>query len=246
MSLQKFFGDLYFKTKERAENKFILKDIDPDNDALNDVVKSDFLPAGEEKLLEQMSIYELLEVLDKNNLNNLFDKLEELDNEGYFDFKSKGTSKLEDQAIKLAVNVIDKNYTDPEQMHRDLYFLNAVRQDELARGVLTSVYIRNAFFASHDIFRDNPRAGSVFIDDLKRKLEEVKEKTGSNKWDEFSPEEMHEHFSKDTESILNEASNITFDIERKNPSDIINNLKKLDDVREKEDKEEEMKKNDSG
>ena len=238
MSLLKYWGDLYFKTKDNAENRFILKDLDFNDEDYEDVIKTDFMPIEKEKTLLEMSMFEVIDVLDKTKLKDLFSKLEELDNEGYFDFKAKGIEKKEKEAIDLMISTVNKSYTDSSQMFQDMKFLNLVKNDELAHGILTSDYVRNSFYMNQDLSVENPRAGGIYIDNLKRKLEDTRKITGSNDWDQYTPEEIEKHFSMNPEDIVKEAENVIFDVDNADPVKIMNEDMELQTLNEKRIEEE--------
>ena len=190
------------------------------------------------KTLQEMSVYEIIETLDKKRLKPLFAKLEQLENEKFFDFKGEGLAEKAKELVDLAMPAVKKRYTDANQMMDDLFFLNAIRKDELARGILMSDHIKNAFFTAQDMYADDDVAGSMFIDGLKAKLDRVKKEIGTNDWDSLPSEEVEKHFSKTPQQILQESEDTTYDIPGGDFENSLNSLDPYEDAKPKKEGED--------
>ena len=130
--------------------------------------------------LFQLGLADLEEQINTDKLSNLFNILEEKENEGVVTDKEV---LFDEELFNSVKQVTERIYAKEEDYIRDVLFFQTIRNDALAKGVLTSEKINALFKAYHDFYQDDMQAGSIFVDDFSRKLRDLANRLGTDDWD---------------------------------------------------------------
>ena len=155
------------------------KDYKPTDKEYQNMLKFDF--EKEPQTLMQMSLGDLEENINKDGLDHLFFTIQDKELEGVITDKKV----MWDPTLRRALEeVTGKRYFRLDRDYiQDALFFSAIRNDPVAKGVLTSDKINAIFKINHDIFLDDLHAGAAFVTNLGRKLRELSDTLGTDDWD---------------------------------------------------------------
>ena len=197
----------YLNAYDKITDRSILQDdFQPEEKDYERLTKSD-ITGRKIKNFYEMSLPELKDSIDPRYLNQVLEFLT-VNNplKGNFNLRSEKYLKGFKRDLESLTRK-DYKKLDKDDFISDALFFTNVADDVVAKGIMTSKRINDIFKIHHDMFLDDIEGGNIFYEGFKRKLEKLKEDTGSDNWDEMPVDTFFGALGMDVNEVFKTLNN---------------------------------------